>query len=145
VQADVYRQHIKPHLVAGNVLMCSHGFNGISDRSRRPAGVDTVLVARKDRGTWCGANSSAARCALLIASTPGPASNQKSSASYAKDRRHSGRRDRDQLRRGDETDLFGEQTGALRRLSALVNAAFETLTEAGYQPEMALFRVHATS
>ena len=50
VQADVYRQHIKPHLVPGNVLMCSHGFNVHFGQVEAPAGVDTVLVAPKGPG-----------------------------------------------------------------------------------------------
>ena len=50
VQGDIYRQHIKPHLTAGNVLMCSHGFNVHFGQVEAPPGVDTVLNAPK--GPW---------------------------------------------------------------------------------------------
>ncbi len=50
VQGDLYRQYIKPNLVAGNVLMCSHGFNLHFGQVEPPAGVDTLLVAPKGPG-----------------------------------------------------------------------------------------------
>jgi ketol-acid reductoisomerase len=54
-------------------------------------------------------------------------------------RLHARRRDRDDLLRGNETDLFGEQAVLCGGVSALVSAGFETLVEAGYQPEIAYF------
>ena len=50
MQGDVYRQHIKPHLKKGNVLMCSHGFNIHFGQVEAPPGVDIVLVAPKGPG-----------------------------------------------------------------------------------------------
>jgi ketol-acid reductoisomerase len=50
VQGDLYRQCIKPHLVPGNVLMCSHGFNIHFGQVEPPAGVATLLVAPKGPG-----------------------------------------------------------------------------------------------
>src|SRR5689334_11741738 len=50
VQADIYRNQIRPQLTAGNVLMCSHGFNVHFGQVEAPKGVDTVLVAPKGPG-----------------------------------------------------------------------------------------------
>src|SRR5438105_431848 len=50
VQGDTYRQHIRPNLSAGNILMCSHGFNVHFGQVEAPPGVDIVLVAPKGPG-----------------------------------------------------------------------------------------------
>ena len=50
VQGDVYRQHVRPNLKEGNVLMCSHGFNMHFGQVEAPPGVDIVLVAPKGPG-----------------------------------------------------------------------------------------------
>src|SRR5580704_11818739 len=50
VQGEVYRNHVKPHLKPGNLLMCSHGFNVHFGQVEAPPGVDTVLVAPKGPG-----------------------------------------------------------------------------------------------
>ncbi len=57
VQGDVYRTDIKPNLVEGNVLMCSHGFNFHFGQIEPPKGVDVLLVARRGLAIWCVANS----------------------------------------------------------------------------------------
>ncbi len=56
VQGDLYRQCIKPNLVPGNVLMCSHGFNFHFGQVEPPQGVDTLLVAPKGPATWSAAS-----------------------------------------------------------------------------------------
>ena len=142
IQADVYRQHIAQHLQPGNVLMCSHGFNIHFGQIEPPKGVDALLVAPKGRDTWSAASSSkAAAC---------PASSRSTTASktetlqlglaYAKG--IGGTRGgviQTTFAEETETDLFGEQVVLCGGVSELVRAGFETLVEAGYQPEMAYF------
>ena len=50
VQGDIYRQHVRPNLSPGNILMCSHGFNVHFGQVEAPPGVDTLLVAPKGPG-----------------------------------------------------------------------------------------------
>ncbi|MEM8911148.1 MAG: NAD(P)-dependent oxidoreductase, partial [Planctomycetota bacterium] len=50
VQGDIYKAHIEPNLSAGNVLMCSHGFNIHFGQIEPPKGIDTLLVAPKGPG-----------------------------------------------------------------------------------------------
>src|SRR5947209_4335234 len=142
VQADVYRQHIKPHLVAGNVLMCSHGFNVHFGQVEAPAGVDTVLVAPKGPGHLVRSEfERGGGVPCLIAFNAG-ASEQSKKLGLAYAKGIGGTRAgviETSFAEETETDLFGEQTVLCGGVSALVKAAFETLTEAGYQPEMAYF------
>ena len=142
VQADVYRQHIKPHLVAGNVLMCSHGFNVHFGQVEAPAGVDTVLVAPKGPGHLVRSEfERGGGVPCLIAFNAG-ASDQSKKLGLAYAKGIGGTRAgviETSFAEETETDLFGEQTVLCGGVSALVKAAFETLTEAGYQPEMAYF------
>jgi ketol-acid reductoisomerase len=142
VQADVYRQHIKPYLVAGNVLMCSHGFNVHFGQVEAPPGVDTVLVAPKGPGHLVRSEfERGGGVPCLIALNAG-ASEQSKKLGLAYAKGIGGTRAgviETTFAEETETDLFGEQTVLCGGVSALVKAAFETLTEAGYQPEMAYF------
>jgi ketol-acid reductoisomerase len=142
VQADVYRQHIRPHLVPGNVLMCSHGFNVHFGQVEAPAGVDTVLVAPKGPGHLVRSEferGGGVPC-LIAFNTGASEQSKKLGLAYAKG--IGGTRAgviETTFAEETETDLFGEQTVLCGGVSALVKAAFETLVEAGYQPEMAYF------
>ncbi len=142
VQADIYRQHIKPHLVAGNVLMCSHGFNVHFGQVEAPPGVDTVLVAPKGPGHLVRSEfERGGGVPCLIALNAG-ASEQSKKLGLAYAKGIGGTRAgviETTFAEETETDLFGEQTVLCGGVSALVKAAFETLIEAGYQPEMAYF------
>ncbi len=142
VQGDLYREHIKPNLSPGNLLMCSHGFNIHFDQVVPPEGVDIALVAPKGPGHLVrseyekgggvpsliamgdGASDSSRQLALAYAKGIGGTRGGVIETSFEEE---------------TETDLFGEQVVLCGGVSALVKAAFETLVEAGYQPEMAYF------
>ncbi len=142
VQGDLFRAEIKPNLSKGNLLLCSHGFNMHFGQVLPPEGVDAALVAPKGPGHlvraefekgagvpsliafWPGASDSARQLALAYAKGIGGTRGGVIETSFAEE---------------TETDLFGEQVVLCGGVSALVKAAFETLVEAGYQPEMAYF------
>lgn len=142
VQADVYRAEIKPHLAKGNVLLCSHGFNIHFGQVVPPAGVDSALVAPKGPGHLVRSEyEKGGGVPSLIAMGDGASEQSKQLAlAYAKG--IGGTRGgviETTFAEETETDLFGEQVVLCGGVSALVKAAFETLVEAGYQPEMAYF------
>ncbi|HEX4069717.1 MAG TPA: ketol-acid reductoisomerase [Planctomycetaceae bacterium] len=142
VQGDIFRADIRPNLQKGNVLMCSHGFNIHFGQVIPPQGVDSALVAPKGpghlvrseyvkgAGVPClialgkGASDQSRRLALAYAKGIGGTRGGVIETTFAEE---------------TETDLFGEQCVLCGGVSALVKAAFETLVEAGYQPEMAYF------
>ncbi|RMG41949.1 MAG: ketol-acid reductoisomerase [Planctomycetota bacterium] len=142
VQADVYREQIRPYLQPGNLLLCSHGFNIHFGQVVPPEGVDAALVAPKGPGHLV--RSEYVRgggVPTLIALLPGASeTSRKLALAYAKG--IGGTRAgviETTFAEETETDLFGEQVVLCGGVSALVKAAFETLVEAGYQPEMAYF------
>jgi len=142
VQGDVYRESIKPNLVPGNVLMCSHGFNVHFGQVTPPDGVDAALVAPKGPGHLVRSEyEKGGGVPSLIAMYPGSSDSSKQLAlAYSKG--IGGTRGgviETTFAEETETDLFGEQVVLCGGVSALVKAAFETLCEAGYQPEMAYF------
>ncbi len=142
VQGDVFKADIKPNLKPGNLLMCSHGFNIHFNQIVPPQGIDCALVAPKGPGHLVrseyvkgggvpslialseGASESSRKLALAYAKGIGGTRGGVIETSFAEE---------------TETDLFGEQVVLCGGVSALVKAAFETLVEAGYQPEMAYF------
>lgn len=142
VQGDVYREHIRPNLKPGNILMCSHGFNIHFGQVVPPQGVDALLVAPKGPGHLVRSEfekGGGVPCLLALSEGAGEESRRLGLA-YAKG--IGGTRGgviETTFAEETETDLFGEQVVLCGGVSALVKAAFETLTEAGYQPEMAYF------
>ena len=142
VQGDVYRANILENLKPGNVLMCSHGFNLHFGQVEPPSGVDALLVAPKGPGHLVrseyvkgggvpgliavseGAADSTFQIGLAYAKGIGATRGGVIHTTFAEE---------------TETDLFGEQVVLCGGVSALVKAGFETLVEAGYQPEMAYF------
>ena len=142
VQAEIYRQHIRPNLVAGNLLLSSHGFNVHFGQVEAPPGVDTALVAPKGPGHLVRSEfERGGGVPCLIALNPG-ASQQSRQLALAYAKGIGGTRAgviETSFAEETETDLFGEQVVLCGGVSALVKAAFETLVEAGYQEEMAYF------
>ncbi|GAB5406932.1 MAG: ketol-acid reductoisomerase [Aureliella sp.] len=142
VQGDVYRNDIQPNLSEGNVLMCSHGFNFHFSQIEPPQGIDTLLVAPKGPGHLVrseyvkgggvpglialgdGASEKTRQIGLAYAKAIGATRGGVIETTIAEE---------------TETDLFGEQVVLCGGVSELVKAAFETLVDAGYQPEMAYF------
>jgi ketol-acid reductoisomerase len=142
VQGDLYRSHIKPNLSQGNVLMCSHGFNIHFGQIEPPKGVDTLLVAPKGPGHLVRSEyTKGGGVPCLIALGAGASEmTKKLGLAYAKG--IGGTRGgviETSIAEETETDLFGEQVVLCGGVSELVKAGFETLVEAGYQPEMAYF------
>lgn len=142
VQADVFRAQIHDHLSPGNIVVASHGFNVHFGQFEVPQGVSTVLVAPKGPGHLLRAEfARGAGVPCLIALGPGANDETlKLGLAYAKG--IGGTRAgviETTFAEETETDLFGEQVVLCGGVSALVKAAYETLVDAGYQPEMAYF------
>jgi ketol-acid reductoisomerase len=142
IQGDVYRARIRDHLRPGNILMCSHGFNIHFGQIEPPAGVDTLLVAPKGPGHLVRSEFvKGGGVPCLIAVGEG-ASRETFALGLAYAKGIGGTRGgviETTFAEETETDLFGEQVVLCGGVSELVKAAFETLVEAGYQPEMAYF------
>jgi ketol-acid reductoisomerase len=141
-QRDLYREAIEPNLVDGDALFFGHGFNIRFGYVLPPAGVDVCMVAPKGPGHLVRREFAEGRGVPVLVAVENDASGKAWDLvlSYAKGIGG--------LRAGGigttfteetETDLFGEQTVLCGGVSALVTAGFETLTEAGYQPEVAYF------
>ncbi len=142
VQGDVYRNEILPHLQPGNILMCSHGFNIHFGQVVPPDGVDAALVAPKGPGHLVRSEyEKGGGVPSLIALSDGASETTRALAlAYAKG--IGGTRGgviETTFAEETETDLFGEQVVLCGGVSELVKAGFDTLVEAGYQPEMAYF------
>jgi ketol-acid reductoisomerase len=142
IQKAVYDDEIEPHLRAGQLLMFAHGFNIRFDRIVPPANVDVGMVAPKGPGHLLrSVYISGGGVPALFAVEQDPSGTARArTMAYA--------RALGSTRAGilettfaeeTETDLFGEQALLCGGVSAMVKAAFETLVEAGYQPELAYF------
>ncbi|WP_320675005.1 ketol-acid reductoisomerase [Prochlorococcus sp. MIT 1341] len=141
-QKDVYLKEIAPHLSAGNVLSFAHGFNIRFGLIEPPDFVDVVMIAPKGPGhtvRWEYQNGQGVPA--LFAIEQDSSGNARSLAmAYAKG--IGGTRAgilETNFKEETETDLFGEQVVLCGGLSELVKAGFETLVDAGYQPELAYF------
>jgi ketol-acid reductoisomerase len=142
VQADVYRSEIRDQLKPGNVLMCSHGFNVHFGQVEAPKGVDMLLVAPKGPGHLVRSEFVAGGGVPCLIAMDDNASDETLKLGLAYAKGIGGARAgviRTTFAEETETDLFGEQAVLCGGASALVKAGFETLVEAGYQPEMAYF------
>jgi ketol-acid reductoisomerase len=142
VQGDVYKNEIRDNLVPGNILMCSHGFNLHFGQIDPPKGVDTLLVAPKGPGHLVRSEfvkGGGVPCLIALGDGANDAT-KKAGLAYAKG--IGGTRGgviETTIAEETETDLFGEQVVLCGGVSELVKAGFQTLVEAGYQPEMAYF------
>ena len=141
-QATLFREAIRPNLSAGNTLMFAHGFNVRFGTLDLPPDIDVSMIAPKSPGhrvrelyeegagtpallaVHQDASGRAKALALSYAMGIGVTRAGVIETTFAEE---------------TETDLFGEQAVLCGGVSALVKAGFETLTEAGYQPEVAYF------
>lgn len=144
VQRHLYAEDIEPVLNEGDVLVFGHGFNVRFGYIKAPAGVDVILVAPKAPGHTVRREFVDGRGIPDIIAVEQDASGQawEIAKSYAKG--IGGTRAgviKTTFTEETETDLFGEQAVLCGGMSHLVQAGFETLTEAGYQPEIAYFEV----
>jgi len=142
LQPQVYASEIAPHLRGGKALGFSHGFNIHYGQIVPPAEVDVIMVAPKGPGrlvrrefergrgvpalfaVYQDASGSARQLAMAYAKGIGATRAGIIETTFAEE---------------TETDLFGEQAVLCGGVSELIKAAFETLVEAGYQPEVAYF------
>ena len=143
-QRSIYNDDVKPHLTAGKTLAFAHGFNIRFGYIEAPEGVDVILVAPKAPGHTVRREFVAGRGIPDIIAVEKDASGTAwaTALSYAK--AIGGTRAgviRTTFTEETETDLFGEQAVLCGGVSQLVQYGFETLTEAGYQPEIAYFEV----
>ncbi len=144
VQAKIYAESIEPHLAEGDTLVFGHGFNIRFGYITPPAGVDVVLVAPKAPGHTVRREFVAGRGIPDILGVEQDASGKAWDLTLSYAKAIGGTRAgviRTTFAEETETDLFGEQTVLCGGVSHLVQAGFETLTEAGYQPEIAYFEV----
>ena len=142
VQSVVYRKNIEPYLTEGKTLLFSHGFNIHFGQIVPPANVDVIMVAPKGPGHLVRrVYEEGAGVPALIAIYQDASGKAKETAlAYAKGIGASrvGVLETT-FQEETETDLFGEQAVLCGGASELVTAGFETLVEAGYQPEIAYF------
>jgi ketol-acid reductoisomerase len=142
LQGDLYEKEIKPNLKPGAILMCSHGFNIHFGFIKPPAGHDALLVAPKGPGHLVRSEFVAGGGVPCLIATSEGASDETFKIGLAYAKAIGGTRGgviQTTIKEETETDLFGEQAVLCGGASALVKAGFETLVEAGYQPEMAYF------
>ncbi|MCH1458165.1 MAG: ketol-acid reductoisomerase, partial [Synechococcus sp. MOX_bin73] len=141
-QKDVYEKEIAPHLKSGKVLSFAHGFNIRFELIKPPADVDVVMSAPKGPGhtvRWEYQNGQGVPALFAIEQD---ASGHARGLAMAYAKGIGGTRAgilETNFKEETETDLFGEQAVLCGGLSELVKAGFETLVEAGYQPELAYF------
>ena len=140
--ADIYNKQVAPYMTEGKALAFAHGFNIHFKTITAPKNVDVIMIAPKGPGhlvrrtftegsgvpdliaVYQNASGKAKEVALAYAKGIGGARSGVIETSF---------------REETETDLFGEQAVLCGGLSHLIRAGFETLVEAGYQPEMAFF------
>lgn len=142
VQAEVYRESIAPHLKAGNIIGFSHGFNIHFAQIVPPEDVDVIMIAPKGPGHLVRRQfKEGAGVPCLIAVQQDYSGKAKDIAlAFAKG--IGGTRAgvlETTFKEETETDLFGEQAVLCGGLTHLIRSGFETLVEAGYQPEVAYF------
>ena len=142
LQAEIFERDIKPNLNDGDAIAFGHGFNVHFGQIKAPEGIDVIMIAPKAPGHTVrsefvrgggipdliaveqNASGKAKELALSYASAIGGGRTGIIETTFKDE---------------TETDLFGEQAVLCGGLCALVNAGFETLVDAGYQPEMAYF------
>lgn len=142
VQKSIYLEEIKPNLSAGNVLAFAHGFNIHFGQVVPPNDIDVVMVAPKGPGHLVRRTYEQGEGVPCLFAVFQDASGQARDRAMAYAKGIGGTRAgilETTFREETETDLFGEQTVLCGGLSALIKAGFETLVEAGYQPELAYF------
>ena len=142
LQAEVYRESILPHMLPGKTLMFAHGFNIHYKTISAPEGVDVSMVAPKAPGHRMREvfTKGSGVPGLLAVHQDATGNAHAVGLAYARGVgcTRAGVLDTT-FKEETETDLFGEQAVLCGGVTALVKAAYETLVEAGYQPESAYF------
>ena len=143
-QRGIYNDEIKPNLTPGKTLAFAHGFNIRFGYIDAPEGVDVILVAPKAPGHTVRREFVAGRGIPDIIAVEKDASGHAWETALAYAKAIGGTRAgviKTTFTEETETDLFGEQAVLCGGTSQLIQYGFETLTEAGYQPQIAYFEV----
>jgi ketol-acid reductoisomerase len=144
LQRDIYYGSIKTGLAKGNMLMFAHGFNIHYGQITPPPDIDVTMIAPKCPGHML------RQVYTEGVGAPAVVAVHQDASGKAKDVALAYAKGIGCLRAGviettfaeeTETDLFGEQTVLCGGVTSLIKAGFETLVEAGYQPEIAYFEV----
>ncbi|MBQ4132323.1 MAG: ketol-acid reductoisomerase [Desulfovibrionaceae bacterium] len=141
-QAKVFREDILPNLTPGKALVFAHGFNIHFGQIEPPADVDVFMVAPKGPGHLVRRTFTEGGGVPCLFAVKQDASGQAREKALAYAKGIGGARSgvlETTFAEETETDLFGEQVVLCGGLSELIKAGFETLVNAGYQPEIAYF------
>lgn len=141
-QADMYKKDIEPNLEAGNMLMFAHGFNIHFGCIVPPADVDVTMIAPKGPGHTVRSEYQEGKGVPCLVAVEQDATGKALDLALAYALAIGGARAgvlETTFRTETETDLFGEQAVLCGGVCALMQAGFETLTEAGYDPRNAYF------
>ncbi len=144
VQPVVYREAVAPNLKPGKALMFAHGFNIHYHQIVPPSAVDVFMVAPKGPGSLVRAEFEKGRGVPALVAVQQDASGQAKQIALAYAKALGATRAgvlETTFKEETETDLFGEQAVLCGGVTELIKAGFETLLEAGYQPECAYYEV----
>ncbi|MEJ5365279.1 MAG: ketol-acid reductoisomerase [Desulfosoma sp.] len=142
IQARLYREDVAPFMTRGKTLLFSHGFNIHFGQIVPPKDVDVVMVAPKGPGHLVRSEYVRGAGVPALVAVHQDASGQALQTALAYARGIGATRAgvmETTFQEETETDLFGEQAVLCGGVSELIKAGFETLVEAGYQPEIAFF------
>jgi ketol-acid reductoisomerase len=142
IQRALYAEHVAPNLVAGDALFFGHGLNIRYGLIEPPEGVDVAMVAPKGPGHLVRRQFSAGRGVPVLVAVEKDASGGAWDLALSYAKAIGGTRAgalKTTFKEETETDLFGEQAVLCGGVSELIKVGFETLIEAGYQPEVAYF------
>ncbi|MBI3313646.1 MAG: ketol-acid reductoisomerase [Candidatus Omnitrophica bacterium] len=142
LQAEIYEKSIAPHLKPGKALLFSHGFNIHFGYIKPPKNVDVYMVAPKGPGALVRTQFMEGGGVPCLVAIHQDASGNALKLALAHAKAIGGTRAgviETNFKEETETDLFGEQSVLCGGLSELIRAGYDTLVEAGYQPEMAYF------
>ncbi|MFA5008690.1 MAG: ketol-acid reductoisomerase [Candidatus Omnitrophota bacterium] len=144
VQAKVYNESIKENLKKGKALCFSHGFNIRFKQIKPPKKVDVFMVAPKGPGALVRRMYEEGKGVPCLVAVQQDATGQAKQIALAYAKAIGGTRMgviETTFAEETETDLFGEQAVLCGGVSEMIKAGFDTLVEAGYQPEIAYFEV----
>lgn len=142
VQASVYKNSIEANLEEGNALVFSHGFNIHFKQIVPPGNVDVFMVAPKGPGALVREMYEQGKGVPCLVAIYQDASGKAMDRALAYAKAIGGTRAgviETTFKEETETDLFGEQSVLCGGASELIKAGFDTLVDAGYQPEIAYF------
>ena len=141
-QADLYASEIEPHIKQGAALAFAHGFNIHFGQIVPRPDLDVIMIAPKGPGHLVRSTYQQGGGVPSLIAIEQNASGQAKDIALAYASANGGARAgviETSFKEETETDLFGEQTVLCGGITALIEAGFETLVEAGYAPEMAYF------